>query len=170
MVSRTFAELVKDLRMRRIVGDKPPVLLLGAGASADAGIGAMQELFAFFDCADFEAFCKYIGQTTAAERYRYLSDFLQTRKPDEVSPGYHALATLCAQNYFDLALTARLWDHYGFRVGVNNIFDRRPPIFGSNGTSTVINACPGTFCSGNTFPNVYDALGRYIFAGVTLDF
>ena len=26
------------------------------------------------------------------------------------------------------------------------------------------------FCSGNTFPNVYDALGRYIFAGVTLDF
>jgi hypothetical protein len=34
----------------------------------------------------------------------------------------------------------------------------------------VINACPSVYCSGNTFPNVYDALGRYIFAGVTLDF
>ncbi len=108
MVSRTFAELVKDLRMRRTVGDKPPVLLLGAGASADAGIGAMQELFAFFGCADFEAFCKYIGQTSAAERYRYLSDFLQTGKQAEVSPGYQALATLCAEKYFDLVLTTNM--------------------------------------------------------------
>jgi outer membrane receptor protein involved in Fe transport len=77
---------------------------------------------------------------------------------------------LGAQNYFDLTFTAKVWDHYSFRLGVDNILDRRPPIFGSNGTSTVINACPAVVCSGNTFPNVYDALGRYIFAGVTLDF
>jgi len=75
-----------------------------------------------------------------------------------------------SQSYFDLTLTARIGDHYNFRLGVNNILDREPPIIGSNGTSTVINACPGTVCSGNTFPNVYDAMGRYIFAGVTLDF
>jgi outer membrane receptor protein involved in Fe transport len=78
--------------------------------------------------------------------------------------------TIPSQSYFDLTLTARIGDHYNFRLGVNNIFDRAPPIIGANGTSTVINACPGTFCSGNTFPNVYDAMGRYIFAGVTLDF
>jgi hypothetical protein len=41
--------------MRRMVGDMPPVLLLGAGASADAGIGATPELFKFFSCADFVA-------------------------------------------------------------------------------------------------------------------
>jgi hypothetical protein len=108
MVSRTFAELVKDLRMRRAVGDKPPVLLLGAGASVDAGIGAMTDLFAFVDCADFDAFSAYIAQTTPAERYRYLSDFLQTRQPDEVTAGYRALAALCAQNYFDLVLTTNM--------------------------------------------------------------
>jgi hypothetical protein len=60
-------------------------LLLGAGASVDAGIGAMDELFQFFGCADFDAFCQKIGQTTATERYRYLAEFLQTRKPAEVS-------------------------------------------------------------------------------------
>ena len=108
MISRTFTELVTDLRMRRTVGDKPPVLLLGAGASVDAGIGAMPELYKFFGCADFDSFTKYIDTTTAAERYRYLSDFLQTRKPAEVSPGYQALASLCAQNYFDLVLTTNM--------------------------------------------------------------
>ena len=80
------------------------------------------------------------------------------------------IAKLPAQNYFDLALTARVGDHYNFRLGVNNLLDRKPPIFGTVGTSAVINACPNTYCSGNTFPNVYDAMGRYVFAGVTLDF
>jgi outer membrane receptor protein involved in Fe transport len=75
-----------------------------------------------------------------------------------------------SQSYFDLTLTARIGDHYNFRLGVNNILDREPPIIGANGGNTVINACPGTVCSGNTFPNVYDAMGRYIFAGITLDF
>jgi len=79
-------------------------------------------------------------------------------------------ARIPAQNYFDLAFTARIGDHYNFRLGVNNIFDREPPIVGANGSSGVINACPSVYCSGNTFPNVYDPLGRYIFAGVTLDF
>lgn len=77
---------------------------------------------------------------------------------------------LGAQSYFDLALTAAIGDNYNFRLGVNNIFDRSPPILGSNGGNTIINACPGTVCSGNTFPNFYDAMGRYIFAGVQLDF
>ena len=53
---------------------------------------------------------------------------------------------------------------------MNNIFDREPPIIGANGGNTMINACPAVVCTGNTFPNVYDAMGRYIFAGVTLDF
>jgi iron complex outermembrane receptor protein len=73
-------------------------------------------------------------------------------------------------NYFDLTGTFRVGDHFNFRLGVNNLLDKDPPIIGANGTSSVINACTAVLCSGNTFPNVYDALGRYIFAGVTLDF
>jgi outer membrane receptor protein involved in Fe transport len=80
------------------------------------------------------------------------------------------IAKIPSQSYFDLALTARLGDHYNFRLGVNNLFDKPPPIIGSNGTTSQINACPGVFCNGNTFPGTYDALGRYVFAGVTLDF
>ncbi|HEX4736106.1 MAG TPA: TonB-dependent receptor [Allosphingosinicella sp.] len=76
-------------------------------------------------------------------------------------------ARIPAQSYFDLALTAKIGDHYQFRLGINNILDKEPPIFGSNGG---LSECPANFCNGNTFPGTYDALGRYIFAGVTLDF
>jgi outer membrane receptor protein involved in Fe transport len=68
---------------------------------------------------------------------------------------------IAAQNYFDLTMTARIGDHYNFRIGVNNILDREPPI---------ATQLPAGFGSGNTYPQVYDAMGRYIFAGVTLDF
>ena len=44
---------------------------------------------------------------------------------------------IAAQNYFDLTLTARIGDHYNFRLGVNNILDREPPIIGSNGGNRV---------------------------------
>src|SRR5262245_45590545 len=108
MSSRTFAELVRDLKMRRTVGDPPPVLLLGAGASLGAGIGAMPELYKFFDCKDFESFVSYIEGVSDAERYRYLAEFLQTRSPDTVTPGYQALAALCAEGYFDLVLTTNM--------------------------------------------------------------
>jgi outer membrane receptor protein involved in Fe transport len=76
-------------------------------------------------------------------------------------------ARIPAQNYIDLSLTARLGDHYNFTLGVNNLFDRQPPIIGSNGGTTV---CPGVVCNGNTFPGTYDALGRNIFAGISLSF
>ena len=72
-------------------------------------------------------------------------------------------ARLGEQNYFDLALTARIGDSYNFRIGANNLLDREPPLTGSQ-------SCPAGPCNGNTFPGVYDAIGRYIYAGVTLDF
>jgi outer membrane receptor protein involved in Fe transport len=70
---------------------------------------------------------------------------------------------LNSKSFFDLTLTARLADRYNFRLGANNIFDTDPPIAGGD----VIGA---GFGNGNTFPQVYDALGRFMFAGVTLDF
>ena len=75
-------------------------------------------------------------------------------------PGNHQLP---AQSYFDLALTARLADKLNLRLGANNIFDRPPPVAGSD-------VVVPPFGNGNTFPQVYDALGRFVFAGVTVDF
>lgn len=98
-------------------------------------------------------------------QWRYFSAVQRdTMSPD---PDLHAATTppadqrIGAQSYFDLTLTSRIGDHYNFRLGVNNILDREPPI------ATTL---PAGFANGNTYPQVYDALGRYIFAGVTLDF
>ena len=74
-----------------------------------------------------------------------------------------ANARINAQSYFDLALSARVADRYNFRLGANNLLDKQPPIVGGE----VSNAPLG---NGNTYPQVYDALGRFVFAGVTLDF
>jgi len=74
-------------------------------------------------------------------------------------------ATIAAQDYFDLASTFNLGDHYNFRLGVNNLLDRKPPLVSSSG-----GACPSGPCNGNTYPGSYDALGRYLYAGVTVNF
>jgi len=105
MQKRTFKDLVTDLKQRRISGELPPVLLLGAGASAEAGIGAMPEVYQLFGCTDFDSFARQIESYTPDERYRNLVQFLQTRDPAQITPGYRALAALCAAAYFDLVLT-----------------------------------------------------------------
>jgi iron complex outermembrane receptor protein len=71
---------------------------------------------------------------------------------------------LKAQNYFDLSAQYRLKDRYTFRLGVNNVFDKEPPLVGSVAGGNSI------YFNGNTYPTVYDALGRFVFAGFTADF
>jgi len=79
------------------------------------------------------------------------------------SANFPANRRLSAQSYFDLALQARVTDRVNLRIGANNIFDRDPPVAGQQ---TV--GFPGG--NGNTYPQVYDSLGRYLFAGFTVDF
>ncbi len=50
-----------------------------------------------------------------------------------------------------------------FRLGANNVLDKDPPIV------TQV-TCPSVYCNGNTFPQVYDTLGRTLFFNVTADF
>jgi outer membrane receptor protein involved in Fe transport len=50
-----------------------------------------------------------------------------------------------------------------FRLGINNLTDEDPTVVGQD-------SCPNVFCSGNTFPQVYDTLGRTVFLNVTADF
>ena len=64
---------------------------------------------------------------------------------------------LSSMSYFDLALTARVAQKLNLRLGVNNIFDKDPPL-------TELGA------NGNTYPQTFDALGRFMFAGFTVDF
>jgi outer membrane receptor protein involved in Fe transport len=61
-------------------------------------------------------------------------------------------------DYFDLAAEWDVRDGVSLRAGVNNVFDKGPPI---NGLA---------FGNGNTPAGTYDALGRYMFVGGTLKF
>jgi iron complex outermembrane receptor protein len=67
-----------------------------------------------------------------------------------------------AQSYIDLTANFTVHNNLNFRVGVNNVFDKDPPLAGLN--------LPGTVGNGNTFPQVYDALGRFVFVGLSADF
>ena len=70
---------------------------------------------------------------------------------------------LGARHYFDLAA---VWDYsesVSLRAGINNLFDKAPPIAGDA-------AGPSIYGNGNTFPGLYDALGRYGFIGISVDF
>jgi outer membrane receptor protein involved in Fe transport len=75
-------------------------------------------------------------------------------------------AVIPQYSYFDLAGTWRFMDRYTVRAGINNIFDNRPPVIdtGNLGLSIL------PFGNGNTYPNVYDSLGRQFFIGLTADF
>ena len=74
-------------------------------------------------------------------------------------------------NYIDAAVTYTLADMFRFRLGVNNLFDKEPPLVTSgSGARPGSNLCPTGPCNGNTYPATYDALGRYLYAGVTIDF
>ena len=73
---------------------------------------------------------------------------------------------IAGYSYLDLAATYRFRDRYTFRAGVNNVLDKDPPIIDSNGFG--ISGPP--YGNANTYPGVYDSLGRTVFIGVTADF
>jgi iron complex outermembrane receptor protein len=72
-------------------------------------------------------------------------------------------ARIASFTYIDLTAAVKLADKVQFRLGVNNILDKQAPAIGSTNQ-------PGTTANGNTFPQVYDSLGRYIFGQVSVQF
>ncbi|MBA3666286.1 MAG: TonB-dependent receptor [Sphingomonas sp.] len=69
------------------------------------------------------------------------------------------------QDYIDLAATYTLLDSVNLRAGVNNVFDKTPPIIPSGHGS-----CPTSACAGNTFPGTWDYMGRFLYAAMTVNF
>jgi outer membrane receptor protein involved in Fe transport len=103
---------------------------------------------------------------TASAAWRYISGVKVDRSSSDanlsgtVYPGDNHFN---AFSYFDLSASWRVKDKYTFRVGANNVMDVQPPLVGTSNSL-------GTFGNGNTYPQVYDALGRYLFVGLTADF
>lgn len=67
-----------------------------------------------------------------------------------------------AYSYFDLATTVNFTKGLTLRAGVNNLLDKDPP--------AIAQGILASFGNGNTYPGVYDPLGRTIFVGATVAF
>jgi len=72
-------------------------------------------------------------------------------------------ARIPSYSYIDLSASVKLASKVTLRLGINNLLDKAPPIIGTTDL-------PGTSGNGNTFPGVYDALGRYLFGQVVAQF
>jgi outer membrane receptor protein involved in Fe transport len=70
-------------------------------------------------------------------------------------------------SYIDLAASYLATKGVTVRVGVNNLLDKDPPVLAA--TNPAYSLLP-PFFNGNTYPQVYDTLGRYLYANVTVDF
>jgi iron complex outermembrane recepter protein len=100
-------------------------------------------------------------------RWRYLSPVVNdTQSPN---PLLSAAGTpepyvrLSSYSYIDLTASYVLNKNVSFRLGVNNLFDKDPAFVSSLFTNPPFN-------SNNTYPQVYDTLGRYLFGNLTLTF
>jgi len=91
------------------------------------------------------------GWWAMTARWRYLSSVDYEDTTDTlVGDG------LSSQSYLDLNAVIRFMDTNDIVLGVNNVFDKEPPLMG-NTLST----------NGNTIVGFYDTLGRFFFADVT---
>ncbi len=100
---------------------------------------------------------------TLSLRWRFISSVVldsdrfsgtQTDPPD------HRLA---AYSYFDLAGTWQVNSSLSLRAGINNLFDKEPPLV----SRTIATA--SIFGFSNTFPGTYD-IDRELFVGATMKF
>jgi outer membrane receptor protein involved in Fe transport len=98
--------------------------------------------------ADLDAAWRYVGPVDLDET---------TSNPVLTSPFDPVNARLGSQSVFDLALSLRIDRRLTLRLGADNVLDQDPPVFGFG----------GGFSNSNTFPGIYDTLGRYVFVGLT---
>lgn len=106
------------------------------------------------------------GPVLASVRWRYegkqqdsriLNTFQGNTRVGE-DPARLVQPSIGAWNYFDLALSADIDERFTINAGVNNVFDKQPPILGSQAEQA------------NTLPSFFDVLGRDFFVGVNMRF
>jgi outer membrane receptor protein involved in Fe transport len=70
-------------------------------------------------------------------------------------------ARLASRDYLDVVGQWAFNKNLTLRLGVNNALDKDPPVTG---------VVAAVFGNGNTYPQVYDAMGRHIFLNLTAKF
>ncbi len=135
-----------------------------ANLTSDTGVGPINHCAGFFSgsCGTPNPHWRTVGRigwTTpwndlvVTGTWRFFGAVTQFAAPTRL--GSH----LDSASYFDLSAAMPVMTGATVRVGVNNIFGEDPPI----------SPFVGTTGNGNTFPQTYDALGRFLFADLQVD-
>ncbi len=104
---------------------------------------------------------------SAGATWRYfgsgLNTFTDKQNPDYL--GFYPIDTRIPKiSYLDLRVSYQ-WNNVTTRIGVDNVLDKDPPTIDiqNSGGNTI-------YAESNTYPSVYDTMGRYLFLNVTVDF
>ena len=84
-------------------------------------------------------------------------------EPGERDLRFEEFRSIDSYDYFDLFASYAVMEGVTFTVGIDNMFDKDPPVLGNDVGDTSSN-------SGNTFPSNYDVLGRMYKLGLRFDF
>jgi outer membrane receptor protein involved in Fe transport len=93
------------------------------------------------------------GPLTTSFRWRHVGG---VDDDDEATP--FIVDEIGSYDLFDLAFAFNVNDNLTLNMGINNLFDKEPPIIGSNQEQA------------NTYPGTYDVLGRDFFISANLRF
>ncbi len=92
--------------------------------------------------------------------WRYYRGVTGLTGPNAEIPDGQLDKELSAENYYDLAANWAITEKASVTLGINNVLDDNPTLSGAVGTTG----------NGNTYPQTYDALGRYVFLRATVEF
>ncbi len=101
-----------------------------------------------------------LGDFSTSLLWRHLDNVIEEPGGTNFLPAY---AEIDSYDYFDLTGRWDVNDSVRLTLSVANLFDEQPPEVGSGIGPTASN-------NGNTFPQTYDALGRYYTMGLNLRF
>ena len=101
-----------------------------------------------------------MGTFSVGYNWRYLSGVQEEPGGPAFLPKF---STIDSFNYVDLSAQWNVTKNLRLNLSVNNAADKKPPIVGGTIGATGPN-------SGNTFPQSYDAVGRYFTFGASMKF
>jgi outer membrane receptor protein involved in Fe transport len=92
--------------------------------------------------------------------WRYYGKTVGLTSANNPLPDNRIDRVLNSESYYDLAANWAITEKAALTLGINNVLDDNP----------AISASVGTTGNGNTFPQTYDALGRYVFVRGKVNF
>ena len=102
-----------------------------------------------------------IGDFQFSYLWRHLGEV--SAEPVQIPDTFPAFRSVDAVDYIDVSANWAMNDNVEFTLGARNVTNEEPPVLGNAAGSTSTNA-------GNTFPQVYDTIGRVYSMGFNLRF